>query len=196
MYEKLKRMKCIYPFWRGRDPLVRLGILVVVALLCGISPLRAGGQGDVASLKLMNVKMIDAIKAIENASDYKFVYNNNEVNVDKVITVNTANKDTESVVKEIFSGYDVVFSGNTVIVKDVSKEQQQSQPRQTITVEGVVTDNEGESVIGASILVKGTETHGTVTDIDGAYLLSNVPVDGTLVFSYHYCPKKLPHRFS
>ncbi len=48
MYEKLKRMKCIYPFWRGRDPLVRLGILVVVALLCGISPLRALGQGDVA----------------------------------------------------------------------------------------------------------------------------------------------------
>jgi TonB-linked SusC/RagA family outer membrane protein len=43
------------------------------------------------------------------------------------------------------------------------------------TVQGVVTaaDN-GEPVIGASVLVKGTSV-GSVTDIDGKFLISNVP---------------------
>ncbi|MEZ4994243.1 MAG: SusC/RagA family TonB-linked outer membrane protein [Saprospiraceae bacterium] len=51
------------------------------------------------------------------------------------------------------------------------------------TVTGTVTDTNGEALIGASILVKGT-TSGTVTDIDGSYTL-NLPNDATtLVFSY------------
>src|SRR5690554_5562860 len=181
MYEKLKRMKCIYPFWRGRSPLVRLGILVVAMLLCGISPLRALGQGDVASLKLMNVKMIDAIKAVENASDYKFVYNNNEVNVDKLITVNTANKDTESVVKEIFSGYDVVFSGNTVIVKAAVQSPRQQAQRNVI---GQIVDAQTkETVIGANIWIRES-AKGTVTDIDGNFSIPISNNSTVLVVTY------------
>ena len=52
-----------------------------------------------------------------------------------------------------------------------------------VTVKGIVKDEGGEPLIGASILVKGTDV-GTTTDIDGSYVL-NVP-DGanTLVISY------------
>lgn len=50
-------------------------------------------------------------------------------------------------------------------------------------VTGKVTDEEGESLIGVSILVKGTGT-GTVTDLDGSFELS-VPEEGNvLIFSY------------
>lgn len=56
--------------------------------------------------------------------------------------------------------------------------------QRTVTVQGVVTDaNFKEPVIGANILVKGT-TLGTICDMDGKYLLENVPADGTLVFSF------------
>lgn len=50
------------------------------------------------------------------------------------------------------------------------------------TVRGIVTDDTGETIIGASITVKGTST-GTITDMDGAFSLS-VPAGGTLVISY------------
>jgi len=51
------------------------------------------------------------------------------------------------------------------------------------TISGTVTDDTGEALIGASILVKGTST-GTVTDIDGTYSIT-VPDGGTtLIFSY------------
>jgi len=51
------------------------------------------------------------------------------------------------------------------------------------TVNGTVTDNEGESLIGVSILVEGTSA-GTVTDLDGNYSIT-VPADNNiLLFSY------------
>lgn len=49
-------------------------------------------------------------------------------------------------------------------------------------VSGVVVDETGEPVIGATIQVKGT-SQGTVTDIDGNFSLS-APSNGTLVISY------------
>lgn len=53
-----------------------------------------------------------------------------------------------------------------------------------ITVTGVVTEKaSGFPAIGVSVLVKGT-TNGTVTSMDGDYLLTNVPANATLVFSY------------
>lgn len=42
---------------------------------------------------------------------------------------------------------------------------------------GVVKDATGETVIGASIIVKGT-TNGTVTDLDGNFTLPGVKVRG------------------
>ncbi|MEM1214323.1 MAG: SusC/RagA family TonB-linked outer membrane protein [Bacteroidota bacterium] len=51
-------------------------------------------------------------------------------------------------------------------------------------VTGVVTDaDSGETLIGASILVKGT-SEGTVTDFDGNYTLQVADKEATLVFSY------------
>ena len=50
-------------------------------------------------------------------------------------------------------------------------------------VSGTVVDAQGEPVIGASVVVKGTST-GTVTDFDGNFTIQNVPQNATLVFSY------------
>ena len=48
----------------------------------------------------------------------------------------------------------------------------------------VISEEDGQPVVGASVLVKGT-TNGTITDIDGKFSLSNVPSSAkTLVVSY------------
>lgn len=54
---------------------------------------------------------------------------------------------------------------------------------QQIAVSGVVLDQSGQPVIGATVQVQGT-TIGTLTDADGKYSLSNVPANGTLNFSF------------
>lgn len=63
---------------------------------------------------------------------------------------------------------------------------------QQLTVKGVVTDSKGETVIGASVLVEGT-TNGSITDLDGAFEISNVSPKAVLVVSYiGYKTQKLP----
>lgn len=55
---------------------------------------------------------------------------------------------------------------------------------QTLTVKGMVTDEDKQPVIGATIIVKGNAQNGTITDINGKYILKDVPANGTLQFSY------------
>jgi TonB-linked SusC/RagA family outer membrane protein len=52
-----------------------------------------------------------------------------------------------------------------------------------ISVSGTVIDSEGEAMPGVTIMVGGTDSGG-ITDMDGNYDLSNVPEDGTLIFSF------------
>ena len=54
---------------------------------------------------------------------------------------------------------------------------------QSETASGVVKDTTGETVIGASVVVKGT-TNGTITDFDGAFTLSNVKKGEILEISF------------
>ena len=51
------------------------------------------------------------------------------------------------------------------------------------TVSGTVIDKTGETVIGASVVVKGT-TNGSITDFDGKFTLSDVPEGATIEISF------------
>ena len=62
---------------------------------------------------------------------------------------------------------------------------------QAKVVTGQVLDTNGEPIIGANVVVKGT-TAGTITDLDGNYSLE-VPENATLVFSYiGMTPQEIP----
>lgn len=58
-----------------------------------------------------------------------------------------------------------------------------AQSPDKITVAGCVKDAAGDFLIGATVQVKGI-SGGTITDIDGNYILKDVPRTATLVFSY------------
>lgn len=55
---------------------------------------------------------------------------------------------------------------------------------QNISIRGIVTDDKNVPIIGATIILKGDPSKGTVTDYDGNFTLSNVPQNATIVVSY------------
>ena len=64
---------------------------------------------------------------------------------------------------------------------------------QNVTVKGTVTDTNGEPVIGAGVLIKGTN-NGVSTDVDGQYAIT-VPRDATLRFTgLNYKEQEIPVR--
>lgn len=56
------------------------------------------------------------------------------------------------------------------------------EPSSQITIQGRVTDESGEALIGATVMIKGSRL-GTVTDIDGTYSIVG-PRKGTIIVSY------------
>lgn len=65
-----------------------------------------------------------------------------------------------------------------ILSKDV-----QSLQQQTVRIKGTVVDRNGEPIVGATILVDGNSSNGTVTDIDGNFALTVSP-QATLSVSY------------
>ena len=64
-------------------------------------------------------------------------------------------------------GICIPVTGNASDIGDATLTQQQSK----ITASGVVVDESGESLIGASVIEKGAATNGTITDIDGRFFI-------------------------
>lgn len=50
-------------------------------------------------------------------------------------------------------------------------------------ISGTVVDQEGNPVIGANVIIKGTQ-NGTITDLDGKFILENCPANAILQVSY------------
>ncbi len=67
-------------------------------------------------------------------------------------------------------------------VSTITAQNTTNQQKKEI-ISGNVKDTKGESLIGVSVKIKGSNT-GTITDADGKYLLKNVPSSATLEFSY------------
>lgn len=72
------------------------------------------------------------------------------------------------------------FSVNAADTNDAAIAMMQQQTKK---ISGTVTDNAGEPVIGANIVLKSNRSVGAITDIDGKYTL-DVPAGAVLVVSY------------
>ncbi len=142
------------------------------------------------SLDMKNTTIEKVLQTIEEKSDYHFLYNNKLVNVDRKVSVRVKNAAIADVLKKLFASEDVEYQveGNQIILSPKEKVTEivsgvESAQQQQKIITGKVTDANGEPIIGATILIKGT-SQGTVTDMDGNYTLQNVPEDAILQFSY------------
>ena len=59
-----------------------------------------------------------------------------------------------------------------------------AQAQKEMTVRGTVLDSNGETIIGASVVLKGNNSIGTISDIDGNFVLTVPNEKSTLIVSY------------
>lgn len=75
------------------------------------------------------------------------------------------------------------FSTGTISAVTASEVNASAIVQQNETCKGIVKDATGESIIGASVIVKGT-TNGAITDFEGNFALTNVKKGDIIVISY------------
>ena len=132
------------------------------------------------------ISTAQVLSEIEEQTDYLFVYDVNEVDLDRNVNVRAENRPVSEVLDEVFEGTDVDYAmeGKNIMLMKRSKKEAPAFAQQTSenTIQGVVTDANGEPIIGANIMIEGTTT-GTITDFDGRFTL-DVPENATLQISY------------
>lgn len=139
-------------------------------------------QNKTITIDRDNVLIKDVLREIEDQSGYYFIYNNEFVDVYQKIDLHAKNQKIEVLLDKIFQGQDVNYSisERRIILSPAETHELALQSR---TISGRVTDSSGEPLPGVTVLIKGT-TKGTITDFDGNYTISDVPVAGTMVFSF------------
>ena len=113
----------------------------------------------------------NAFERLESVSKYKFEYNSSQLDVNHLVTLRQKNTDVLQIVGQLLqdTGFTYTVRGNYIVIA-----RQQSQPAkgQKRKVSGVVRDANGDPIIGATVMVKGT-TNGAITDLDGNYVLAD-----------------------
>lgn len=157
-------------------------------------------QEKLLSISSTNKTVREVLSEIEKASDFVFFYNNKQVDVNRRITVNVENFSVADILHQIFENSNVAYElmDNNIVLydrnagmdKNIILEQQERQ-QQGLTVQGQVIDSNGEPIIGANVIEKGSAGNGTITDIDGRFQL-NVSSNSTLVITYvGYIPQEV-----
>lgn len=142
----------------------------------------AYGQERMITLNLSKVPLNTALKEIEKQTSMSVVYNTNDVDINRVISIKVSKESLTNVMGQLFKGTNISYSiVDKHIVLSTKKEVQQ-QKKTPIVATGTVTDAQGEPLIGVSILVKGTAT-GAITDMDGNFKIQAAKGD-VLEISY------------
>ena len=151
-------------------------MLMAGALLC----LNLSIYSQSISLKMNNVSVKKAMTELQAKSGYSFVYIAGDVDTNRTVSVNA--NELKDAVAQILKGQNVSYEiqGKNIVVKKGG--QPQVVPGKKRKVTGNVCDINGEPIIGATVLEKGT-TNGTVTDFEGNYSLE-MPDNSVLVVSY------------
>lgn len=107
------------------------------------------------SVSLKDVPLTEALSTLENKSEYSFFYSNMLPGKDALVSIEAKDKSIEFILDNIFKGLPISYeiSGHQIVLSEEKKESK-STP---LKVSGVVLDSAGEPVIGAGILIEGSE---------------------------------------
>ena len=168
--------------------LKRILITATLASLLGLSALAQS-----VSLKLTGVTVKEAMEQLKDASGYSFVYKVGDIDTSRKVNLNAS--DLKQAIGQILNGQHVSYSinGKNIVISRGSTRQETAavaQPEQGQPVHGTVTDENGEPLIGATVVLTGTG-RATSTDLDGNWTLTARPGQTVEVSYVGYSPRKV-----
>ncbi len=162
-----------------------LRFYLTVLAVC-LFTLCASAQAQTVTINLRNASLKQVFKAIEQQTTYRISYRNELVDNRSDINMSHTKAPVGRVLDDALKGRNLgysIVSPRSIVISDRSKvtaSQQQTGTGKSIA--GVVKDEAGEPIIGATITVKGSSANA-ITDMDGRFNINAVP-GSTLVVTY------------
>jgi outer membrane receptor protein involved in Fe transport len=166
-----------------------LAIFVLIALVS--SAASTYSQETRFNLKLNGVTVREVFREIEQNSKFILLYNETQVDANRIVNVKVDNETVESILNQALEGTSNTFKIYDRQIVILLQEKNESpnvsssviEAEQKKEIKGAVKDMNGVPLPGVTVIVKGTTT-GTITDADGNFILQVLPAAKTLVFSF------------
>ena len=178
----MKKKGCIWLFgdgWLKKKVFVmKWTVLLVLLGMLQVSA-KVHSQHVAIDLKMENSTIEQVLQRITDQTCLNFFYNNSAIDVYKKISVELKSVSVEEALKKIFDGQEVRFDidRDFVVIRSVSDLQQEQVVK--IVVQGIVKDEAGQALPGATIKLKGT-SFGVATDVNGNFKFE-IPVTDPLI---------------
>ena len=169
---------------------LKIAFLLIVISVSNVFSVSIYSQEARVSLNMENKSLEQVMDEIERQSEFYFVFNQKQIDVNRVVDIKEDNKLITDVLPELFKGTNVnyaVFDKKILLTTDPIEnnllaiasrtEQQQKQ------ITGTVSDKDGTPFPGVNVVVTGT-TQGTMTDINGKYSITVQAESKSLTFSF------------
>ena len=166
---------------------IKIMKLTTVLLIATCLQVSAKSYSQRVTLKENNISLTKVFEEIRKQTNYQFFYADEVISTAKNVTVNVKKASIEQVLDICFQDQqlDYTISENTIIVKrklTVPEITATPPPPPPVDLKGKVTNEQGEPLVGATVLIKGSKI-GTKTDANGNFSLDVKP-NSTLIISY------------
>jgi TonB-linked SusC/RagA family outer membrane protein len=161
--------------------------LICMILLVSLFQSIAGvsySQTATLSLKLTNSSVKNVLLAIEEQTEYYFLYSSKMIDTNRKVSVNLEKARINDILDAVFKGTGVTYTveGRQIVLSSDDQVINYASAQQR-KVTGIVTDHSGHPLPGVTVVVRGTTT-GTVSAADGSYTLAVPAGEQILVFSF------------
>jgi len=165
----------IHP-WKPPIVLIcRIMKITAFLLLVFITCAYAEGNAQKVTLSLKNAKLEDAFKQISAQTGYKFLYSDEVVRRSSRVNARFEKADLHEVLNDLLpnDGFSFKIIAETVSVTHKEEKREPSAVVEYVQnrITGTIKNREGEPLIGASILVKGTSV-GATTNAEGEFSIA------------------------
>jgi TonB-dependent starch-binding outer membrane protein SusC len=173
--------------------IMKLSLVLMIVSTLGISASTIYSQETKLSLTLDNVTIKELLKEIKQKSNYSLWYSNNELNDNKRVTIDVKNQSIGKILDFALKGQDLAYEVKDKSILIYKLIESDKSFVQQLKVAGTVKDSAtGDPLTGVSVVVEGTNI-GTVTDVDGKFIISVPNQTAVLGFSFiGFIPKKVP----
>jgi len=177
--------------------------LLIIMLFVGSMAVNASPneQSTKITLKVENSSLKDILNTIEKKSNFIFIYNANIFNSNYKKSISVSDESIQNVLNNLFQGLNVSYKidGLQVFIykKDEVKKNVLNESKKGVEntkkkrILGRISDDKGEALPGATVIIKGT-SYGTISNVDGGFSLE-VPEDtkSITVTFLGYSPKEV-----
>lgn len=142
-------------------------------------------QSKTISLKMNDVTIREVLYAVQNQSEFYFLYNSGLIDVDRKVDMIVEDEKIDELLFRLFDKeeIDYVIRDRYIILTPAGDKNLPDLKQQMHTVSGMVRDNGARPLPGVTVVVQGT-VRGTTTGSDGRYTIDNVSENDTIVFSF------------